>query len=174
MVVEAVPCQVGGEDDNGAECECDGFQRLHSAECVQDEIPRVSEGVPCADGRLCDFPPEVADPVGRRFPTDLGGGLRQLGVQALGVLAVGGYTVLCMIPVFKLIQATVGLRAGAEEEIEGLDVTEHGLANAYADFLPIESTLGVHSDGPVDTASLAPFPLELTSGLRETGKKEVY
>ena len=57
-----------------------------------------------------------------------------------------------MILVFKLIKGTIGLRAGAEEEIEGLDVTEHGLANAYADFIPIESTLGVHSDGPVDTA----------------------
>ena len=45
--------------------------------------------------------------------------------------------------------------------------------SAYADFLPIESALGVHSDGPVDTSGLAPFPLELSSGLKETpiGKK---
>ena len=102
-----------------------------------------------------------------------GGGLRQLGVQCLGVLSIGAYTVLCMILVFQLIRKTIGLRAGAEEEIEGLDVTEHGLANAYADFLPIESTLGVHSDGPVDTVGLKPFPLTLSSGLRETpvGKK---
>ena len=102
-----------------------------------------------------------------------GGGLRQLGIQCLGVLTVGTYTVLCMILVFRLIRATVGLRASAEEEIEGLDVTEHGLTSAYADFLPIESTLGVHSDGPVATDKLIPFPLELSSGLRETpvGKK---
>ena len=97
-----------------------------------------------------------------------GGGLRQLGVQCLGILTIGSYTVLCMILVFKVIRGTIGLRAGAEEEIEGLDVTEHGLANAYADFIPIESTLGVHSDGPVDTAGLQPFPLTLSSGLRET------
>ncbi len=97
-----------------------------------------------------------------------GGGFRQLGVQCLGVLTVGAYTVLCMIPLFKLIDRTVGLRAGMEEEIEGLDITEHGLANAYADFLPIESTLGVHSDGPVNTEGLVPFPLTLSSGLRET------
>ena len=97
-----------------------------------------------------------------------GGGFHQLGVQLLGILTVGSYTVLCMIPVFRLIQATVGLRASAEEEIEGLDVTEHGLANAYADFLPIESTLGIQSDGPVATDGLVPFPLTLTSGLRET------
>lgn len=102
-----------------------------------------------------------------------GGGFRQLGVQCLGVLTVGTYTVLCMILVFRVIRATVGLRASAEEEIEGLDVTEHGLTSAYADFLPIESTLGVHSDGPVDTSGLEPFPLELSSGLKETpiGKK---
>ena len=68
------------------------------------------------------------------------------------MLTIGSYTVLCMFLVFQLIRRTVGLRAGAEEEIEGLDVTEHGLANAYADFIPIESTLGVHSEGPVDTA----------------------
>ena len=97
-----------------------------------------------------------------------GGGLRQLGVQCLAVVTIGTYTVLCMILIFKLIRATVGLRAGAEEEIEGLDVTEHGLASAYADFLPIESTLGIRSDGPVDTEGLRPFPLTLSSGLHET------
>ncbi|MBO6040446.1 MAG: adenylate cyclase, partial [Oscillospiraceae bacterium] len=97
-----------------------------------------------------------------------GGGLRQLGVQCLGVLTIGAYTVLWMIVVFRSIKGSIGLRAGAEEEIEGLDVTEHGLANAYADFLPIESTLGVHSDGPVNTEGLQPFPLTLSSGLRET------
>ena len=102
-----------------------------------------------------------------------GGGFRQLGVQCLGVVSVGIYTVLCMIVVFRLIDAAVGLRASAEEELEGLDVTEHGLTSAYADFLPIESNLGVHSDGPIDTAALHPFPLELSSGLRDTpaGKK---
>ena len=102
-----------------------------------------------------------------------GGGLHQLGVQCLGVVSVGAYTVLCMTVVFRLIRATVGLRASAEEELEGLDVTEHGLTSAYADFLPIESTFGIHSDGPIDTASLLPFPLELSSGLRDTpvGKK---
>ena len=97
-----------------------------------------------------------------------GGGFHQLGVQCLGVISVGTYTILCMIIVFRLIQATIGLRASAEEELEGLDVTEHGLTSAYADFLPIESNLGIHSDGPINTASLLPFPLELSSGLRDT------
>ena len=102
-----------------------------------------------------------------------GGGFHQLGIQCLGVVTIGTYTVLCMILVFHLIRETIGLRASAEEEIEGLDVTEHGLTNAYADFLPIESTLGIHSDGPVVTEGMAPFPLTLSSGLKQTpeGKK---
>ena len=41
-----------------------------------------------------------------------------------------------MTIVFKAIKATVGLRASVEEEIMGLDITEHGLTSAYADFLP--------------------------------------
>lgn len=65
-----------------------------------------------------------------------GGGLRQLGLQALGVLAVGVWTAVTMIIVFKLIKATIGLRASAEEEMMGLDVTEHGLISSYADFMP--------------------------------------
>ncbi len=102
-----------------------------------------------------------------------GGGFRQLGVQILGVLVIGSYTVICMILVFKLIKSLCGLRVSAEVEVEGLDISEHGLANAYADFLPIESTLGVHSEGPVATDNLVPFPLNLSSGLKETpvGKK---
>ena len=97
-----------------------------------------------------------------------GGGFRQLGVQILGVLVIGSYTVICMLLVFKLIKSLCRLRVSAEVEVEGLDISEHGLANAYADFLPIESTLGVHSEGPVATDNLVPFPLDLSSGLKDT------
>lgn len=65
-----------------------------------------------------------------------GGGFYHLGVQCMGVVAIGVYTVLVMFIVFKLIDKTIGLRVSAEEEIIGLDVTEHALASAYADFLP--------------------------------------
>ena len=97
-----------------------------------------------------------------------GGGLRQLGVQCLGVLTIGGYTVLCMLLIFRLIRGTLGLRVSPEVEIEGLDVTEHGLTNAYADFLLIASNLGIRSEGPVSTEALSPFPLRLSSLPRET------
>ena len=46
-----------------------------------------------------------------------------------------------MFLVYKFIDATVGLRVTAEEEIMGLDVTEHGLTSAYADFLPVRARL---------------------------------
>lgn len=66
-----------------------------------------------------------------------GGGFTQLGIQVLGVLAVAAWTIVTMTIFFKLIKATIGLRASKEEEMKGLDVTEHGLISAYADFAPI-------------------------------------
>lgn len=65
-----------------------------------------------------------------------GGGFRQLGVQCLGVLAIAAYTVVTMTIVFQIIKHTNSLQVSAEEEIAGLDSTEHGLPSAYADFMP--------------------------------------
>lgn len=65
-----------------------------------------------------------------------GGGFHQLGVQVLGVLAIAAWTIVTMILIFKLIKKTNGLRVSAEEEIQGLDLPEHGLVSSYADFMP--------------------------------------
>ena len=102
-----------------------------------------------------------------------GGGVHQLLVQAAGVVAIAVYTVICMFVVFKVIKAVNGLRVSAQEEIEGLDITEHGLTSAYADFLPLEAHLGAKSDGPADVSGLKPFTLDLSGSVRETpiGKK---
>jgi len=62
-----------------------------------------------------------------------GGGLGQLGVQALGVFAVVGFVVVTMGIVFFAIKKTVGLRVGRSEELRGLDIGEHGM-EAYAGF----------------------------------------
>lgn len=56
-----------------------------------------------------------------------GGGAAQLGVQAIGVLAVFGWVVVASGIVFGIVKATVGLRVSAEEELEGLDIGEHGM-----------------------------------------------
>lgn len=60
-----------------------------------------------------------------------------LGVQALGVLAVIAWVTVTMTAVFKLIKKFNGLRVSREEEIAGLDATEHNLPSAYADFAPV-------------------------------------
>ncbi|MCR2032574.1 ammonium transporter [Anaerofustis stercorihominis] len=65
-----------------------------------------------------------------------GGGTHMFLIQLLGVVSVAVYVLVTMFIVFKLIQKTVGLRASEEEEILGLDITEHGLVSSYADFAP--------------------------------------
>ncbi|MBQ7752005.1 MAG: ammonium transporter [Clostridia bacterium] len=62
------------------------------------------------------------------------GNARLLGVQLLGILSIILWTLVTMLITFNVIKKTVGLRATAEEEIMGLDLTEHGLPNSYADF----------------------------------------
>lgn len=65
-----------------------------------------------------------------------GGGAHLLGIQALGVVAVLAWVAVTMIVVFQIIKHTIGLRASEQEEIIGLDATEHGLVSSYADFAP--------------------------------------
>ena len=65
-----------------------------------------------------------------------GGGFKQLGIQFVGFASVAAWTVVTMVVVFALIKKTNGLRVTAEEEIKGLDATEHNLPSAYADFVP--------------------------------------
>ncbi len=65
-----------------------------------------------------------------------GGGFHQFGVQFLGVVVIGLYAAVVMAVVFTVINKVWGLRVTAEEEILGLDATEHGLPSAYADFMP--------------------------------------
>ena len=69
-----------------------------------------------------------------------GGGLHLLGVQALGVVSVIAYVAVIITIVFLLIKHTVGLRADKEDELAGLDVSEHGLLTAYAGFVVEETT----------------------------------
>ena len=55
-----------------------------------------------------------------------GGGLHQLGVQAITVVAIAGFVFISTWTLFKVVDRVVGLRVGALEEIEGLDIHEHG------------------------------------------------
>ncbi len=63
-----------------------------------------------------------------------GGGFKLLGIQFIGMAATIAWTAVTIVITFGIIKATLGLRASAEEEIEGLDITEHGLPSAYSGF----------------------------------------
>ena len=90
-----------------------------------------------------------------------GGGAHFFGVQTLGVVVVALYVAVVMSIVFLVLKHTIGLRASAEEEIAGLDVSEHGLVTAYAGFAmepdiiaedTDENTVYVSGDVPVAEA----------------------
>ena len=59
--------------------------------------------------------------------------MKIIGVQLLGISACFLWVFPTAFVMFKLIDLTIGLRVSPEEEIEGLDFTEHG-GNAYPDF----------------------------------------
>ena len=63
-----------------------------------------------------------------------GGGLEQLGKQLGGMGVTIAWTVVTIFIAFTVIRMTVGLRVAEDEEITGLDTTEHGLPSAYAGF----------------------------------------
>lgn len=72
-----------------------------------------------------------------------GGGFSLLLVQAIGVGAVLIWVIVSMTVIFLAIKHTIGLRVTKDEEIEGLDIHEHGLINGYADFMPSTNYLGM-------------------------------
>jgi Amt family ammonium transporter len=76
-----------------------------------------------------------------------GGGLGQLGTQAIGVLAVFVFVTITSGLVFLAIKATIGLRVSPEEEVAGLDILEHGAPGYGADTVTT-----------VDTAARTPMP----------------
>lgn len=63
-----------------------------------------------------------------------GGGFELLGIQVTGFAAVALWAAITITITFLVIKAIIGLRVTREEEIEGLDATEHGLPSAYAGF----------------------------------------
>ncbi len=63
-----------------------------------------------------------------------GGGFKLLGIQMVGLLATAAWTAITITVAFLVIKKVIGLRVKEEEEITGLDATEHGLASAYSGF----------------------------------------
>lgn len=97
-----------------------------------------------------------------------GGGFKLLGIQALGVVTIVIYAAIMMTIVFQLIKHTMGLRASAEDEILGMDISEHGLSSAYADFVATAPTFNGDIGGAVDVSDVK--PVELALGSKPSGK----
>ena len=70
------------------------------------------------------------------------------------MIAIAAYTFAVMYIVFKLLKVTLGLRVPVEVEVQGLDVHEHGLQSAYADFMPAVSTLSFSQGTEMSTAKV--------------------
>jgi Amt family ammonium transporter len=89
-----------------------------------------------------------------------GGGFDLLGTQLLGMFTIIAYTAVTITITFLVIKSTIGLRASAEEETRGLDITEHGLPSAYADFMPANSSIsiftGKSTEEPAPVAAAVP------------------
>ena len=68
-----------------------------------------------------------------------GGGFDQLGMQAVMLIIIIAWVTITTAILFTVIKATIGLRVSAEEEIEGLDVLEHGLAGYSGDSVSVGS-----------------------------------
>jgi Amt family ammonium transporter len=79
-----------------------------------------------------------------------------LGVQTLGIAAILAWTVVMMTLTFFILKKTIGLRVSQEEEIKGLDKTEHGLPSAYADFVPAVESLDYGYEGAVAVSGDTP------------------
>ncbi len=88
-----------------------------------------------------------------------GGGFKLLGIQLLGFAAVASWAAVTIFIVFSVIKHTIGLRVSAEEEIQGLDATEHGLPSAYAGFAIMDTsntlTMDVNENTDLGTGDYA-------------------
>lgn len=116
-----------------------------------------------------------------------GGNGYLLGIQAIGLLSILAWTTVWMILIFGaikylpvmlkekcgIVKAVAiaktwnGLRAAAEDEAVGLDVSEHGLDSAYADFLPTAPSYDGEGE-KVDISGVSPADIDLSSHTSET------
>lgn len=86
-----------------------------------------------------------------------GGGAKLLGVQLLGVVAVGAFVFLLSALLWYVLKKTIGIRVTKEEELAGLDIGEHGNM-AYPDFAPVGMAESDFSDGEAAPATPAVVP----------------
>ena len=84
------------------------------------------------------------------------GDFKLIGIQLLGIVSILAWTAVCMTATFFVLKKTVGLRVSPEEEVKGLDKTEHGLSSAYADFAPAVESIDYGYEGDVTVTGDTP------------------
>jgi ammonium transporter, Amt family len=84
-----------------------------------------------------------------------GGGARQLGVQALGLLAVGAFTFTAAFAVLWTMKIAAGIRVDADVETAGLDVSEHGMWGYPEFYIPVPGGYGTEAHGHLGLAHAA-------------------
>lgn len=83
-----------------------------------------------------------------------GGGFKPLGIQLLGTVVIGAFVFVTTGLVWLALKKTIGIRVSREEEIQGLDIGEHGNM-AYPDFAIVAE--GIENDGTVSPLPVAPI-----------------
>jgi Amt family ammonium transporter len=87
-----------------------------------------------------------------------GGGLHQLGIQALGIVVVGAFTFTASFLILLLFKVTIGIRTEPEVEEAGLDVSEHGMWGYPEFYIPVPGGYGTESHSHLGVRTAVPRP----------------
>jgi Amt family ammonium transporter len=80
------------------------------------------------------------------------GSFHQLWIQAVGVVVVFSFVLVVSYVTFGIIKATYGMRVSEEEELAGLDISEHGMYGYPEQFIPAPELVG-YGAAPQGTAA---------------------
>ena len=158
---------------------CSGFAVVFGVEFV-DKILKVDDpvgavGVHCINGALGTILTGVF--ASNSWLADAGMSRGKfIGIQCLGVVATLAWGASAITIVFMLIKKTIGLRVTAEEEISGLDLPEHGLVSAYADFMPSVNPVKIDEaaevTGTVEPSVAVPVTVAPGTDIDSTGSAQ--
>ncbi len=121
---------------------------------IDDPVGATSVHLGCGVfGTICVglFAQEGVTSLSTRNGLFFGGGFSLLGTQLLGIVAVGAFVFASSALVWFVLKKTIGIRVSREEEIQGLDIGEHGNV-AYPDFVAVAQDLAV-DDMPVKSVA---------------------
>ena len=158
---------------------CSGFVVVFGVEFV-DKILKVDDpvgavGVHCINGALGTILTGVF--ASNSWLADAGMSRGKfIGIQCLGVVSTLAWGAAAITIVFMLIKKTIGLRVTAEEEISGLDLPEHGLVSAYADFMPSVNPVKIDEaaevTGTVEPSVAVPVTVAPGTDIDSTGSAQ--